>query len=124
MSILKKIWNKIKQMWKKLLVALGIIAVAPIVLSQVVNFSYTPATEYTDGSAMPLNEIAETVLYCNGSEVQRKPGADGSFNPNLVPGRYVCYATHIATNGLESGPSNEVTKVVGVPGAPQNLTVE
>ena len=108
------------------MVTVGIVAAIPIALSQIVNFNYTPATTRVDGSPLALADIAETRLYCNNQLVTSEPGADGNFNPDLMPGSYTCYATHVDTNGLESDPSNEVTKLVlpPRPNPPSNLTVE
>lgn len=115
-------WLKAK--WRALLITLGVIASVPVLLAQPVNFSYVAASSYVDGSPMALSDITETRLYCNGSVVQTKPGADGSFNPDLTPGTYTCYATHVVGT-LESDPSNEVIRDVTVrPSPPQGLTVE
>jgi len=122
----RKAWQKVKKWWKSLLVALGIIAAAPLVLSQPVSFNYVAATARIDGTPLPIEEIAETRLYCNGSLVVSEPGADTNFLPDLTPGSYTCYATHVDTLGQESDPSNEVTKLVlpARPNPPSNVTVE
>ena len=124
--MVKKLWEKIKRWWKSLLVGAGILAAAPIVLSQVVNFDYLPATSRVDGSPLAITDIVETRLYCNNQLVATEPGADGNFNPDLMPGNYTCYATHVDTDGQESDPSNEVTKLVlpSRPNPPSNLTVQ
>ena len=124
--MLEKIWQKIKKWWKGLLVSVGILAAAPFALSQVVNFTYVPATTRMDGSPLAITDIAETRLYCNNQLVVSEPGADANFNPDLMPGNYTCYATHVDTDGQESDPSNEVTKLVlpARPNPPGNLAVE
>ena len=112
-------WLRLKKWAIAILVALGIIVAVPIlpVEAVMVEFTYTRATEYTDATPMPLAEIANTNLYCNGALVVSEPGADEAFNPDMVPGVYDCYATHIDIYGRESGMSNTVQKTV-LPGLP------
>lgn len=104
-------WLQIKKWWIGLLVAIGLVA-APLVIAVPTGFTYTPATQYEDGTALPITEIAETRFYCNDVLVGTEPGASGAFTVDLSPGTYTCYATHVATNGLESAPSNSVVKTV------------
>jgi len=108
--------NKVRQLWKKfkawvysILVTLGVVAAA---LAVQVDFSYVPPSEYVDGTPLPLSEIQETRLYCDGALVATESGSDGSFTTTLSVGTHICYATVVATNGLESDPSNEVVRVV------------
>lgn len=117
-KILKKVWTKIKGWFYALLVAIGI---AVPVMAAVRDFSYTPATEYVDGTPMPLSHIAETRLYCNGdpTPVAVEPGADGDFSVLLPPGSYNCQATHVTTNGEESDLSNTTTFEVLPEAAPK-----
>lgn len=112
---MRKQWAKIKRWWLLILVALGVSIPA---LSISVDFTYTPATEYTDGTPMPLTQIAETKIYCNGNLVDTEPGADGAFTVDLMPGSYSCYGTHVDIFGRESDPSNTITKQV-LPGMPR-----
>lgn len=115
-----KIWIK-KQLAKfkawiiSLLVALGLMTGA--VMAATVNFNYTPATEYTDGSPMPLSDIDFTRLYCDGVLVDEEPGADGDFSVLLGFGSHDCYGTHVVLIATtpESAPSNMITKVVRPP---------
>ena len=108
---LKKKWLQIKKWWIALLISLGLIA-TPILYAEMVNFTYTAATERVDGTPMPLAEIAASRLYCDGSLLEEEVGADGDFNPDLGLGSHSCYATHVDTDGQESDPSNTVVKVV------------
>lgn len=110
------LWDRFKAWAYAILVTIGFVVALPA-SAVVVDFSYTRATQYDDGSSMPLAEIASTQLYCNGSLVISEPGADESFNPDLVPGDYICYATHTDVYGRESIPSNDVSKLV-MPGLP------
>jgi len=116
---MRKQWLKMKAWVYGILVALGLMA-GPILYAEIVNFTYTPATERVDGSPLALADIAFTRLYCDGSLTVEEPGADSGFNPDLGLGSHTCYATHVDTNGQESAPSNSVVKVVNpaLPGAP------
>ena len=107
----KRAWIKIKKWWISLLVALGLVA-TPLLYAEIVDFTYTAATERVDGSPLLLTDIAFTRLYCDGAMVVEEPGADETFNPELGLGSHDCYATHVDTDGQESDPSNIVTKVV------------
>lgn len=107
----QKLWVKIKKLWLSLLVGLGL-ASAPLLYAEVVNFTYTAATQRVDGSPLALSDIAFTRLYCDGSLTVEEPGADLGFNPDLGLGSHDCYGTHVDTDGQESDPSNIVTKVV------------
>ena len=120
MNWLKRQWNKARTWVISLLVALGVIAGA--VQAATVNFTYTPATQYTTGEPMPLSDIDFTRLYCNDVMVSEEPGADGDFSVILGFGTHVCTATHVvlAATTPESAQSAPVTKVVspGQPGSP------
>lgn len=109
-------WSKFKFWVYALLVSVGVIIALPAA-AVTVEFTYTRATEYTDLTPMPIAEIAETRLYCNGTLIATELGADESFNPDMTPATYDCYATHIDIYGRESNPSNTVQKVV-LPGLP------
>lgn len=111
-------WRRFKKWFMGLLAAIGLVSVAVVAPVQV---SYTPATEYEDGTPLPLDEIAETRLYCNGELVATEPGADGSFDDvsTVLPvGTSQCYGTHVGTNALESQPSNTITVIVVSSSAP------
>ena len=104
-------WSKIKKWWLTLLVALGLVS-APLLYAEIVDFTYTAATQRVDGSPLALADIAFTRLYCDGSLTVEEPGADLGFNPELGLGTHDCYATHVDTDGQESDPSNSVIKIV------------
>jgi hypothetical protein len=120
----KEKWLKFKGWVIALLVSIGLLSV-PLVLSAPTEFTYTPASEYEDGTPLPLSEIAETRLYCSlngiGQEVlvASEASADGNFSVELEPGTWECVATHVGTNSLESSYSDPVTKVV-LPSVPPN----
>jgi hypothetical protein len=109
---IRSAWARFRSWIVGILIALGLITGA--VQGATVTFTYTPATEYVDGSAMPLSDIDFTRLYCNGAMVDEEPGADGEFSVLLGFGSYDCYATHVVNIATtpESDPSNTVTKVV------------
>jgi len=117
---LKAKFLKFKAWLLGILVALGLVVAA----AAQVAFTYTPPTTYEDGSALPLAEIQETRLYCDGVLVDTELGSDGTFSVALSVGTHVCYGTVVATNGLESLPSNEVTKVVLSAFAPSPPTLD
>jgi hypothetical protein len=114
---LKKQWLKFKKWILGILAAVGLIS-APLLMAIPTEFTYTRATEYTDGTPMPLSDIAETRIYCGGSLVASEAGADGTLLPDLGIGVHTCYATHVDIYGRESDPSNEITTTVVPPGIP------
>lgn len=77
-----------------------------------VTFTYQRATEREDGTALPPEEIKLTRLFCDGKWVAQEAGADGDISATLASGPHDCFATHVDTNGLESDPSNSVTRIV------------
>ena len=115
-------WAKFKRWVTAILVSLGLVTAA---LVQSGDVNYERATEYEDGTPLPISEIAETRLYCNDVLVVTDSGADGKFInavAAMAAGDNVCHATHIATNGLESVPSETIDKRV-VPRIPPNAPV-
>jgi len=120
---LKSIWIRFKNWIVGVLVSLGLIS--GTVLAATVNFTYTPASSYVDGTPMPITDISFTRLYCDGSQVAEEQGADGDFSVILGFGSHDCYATHVVVGAEieESAPSNTVTKTVAYPqpGSPEDL---
>ena len=112
-------WRRFKRWAYGILIALGLVT-GGLVYSEIVNFTYTPASQRVDGTPMALSEIAETRLYCDGSLITSEPGADSGISGDLGLGSHDCYATHVDTAGQESDPSNIVTRIVlpARPGAP------
>jgi len=113
---------KIKRWFLAVLASLGLVTAVIIAAGPI---TYTAATEYEDGTPLPLAEIAETRLYCNGNLELTELGADGELDIVLPVGDNICYATHVATNGQESEPSNSITVKVmssAKPNAPVSLT--
>lgn len=106
-------WLRFKKWVLALLVAVGLIAV-PSVFAVTTDWTYTRATLRVDGTPITEAEIAETRLYCDGdpTPVAVEFGASGALQAELSVGSHDCYATHVDTGGLESDPSNTVTRVV------------
>jgi len=109
-------WNRFKAWGYAILVALGLVVAIPTQAIEM-TVTYTRATEYMDGTPMPLSDIQESRLYCDGVLVSTELGADQDWNPNMAAGTYQCYGTHVDILGRESGRSNTVTKTV-IPGLP------
>lgn len=109
-------WNRFKAWGYGILVALGLVVAIPIEAIEM-TVTYTRATEYSDGTPMPLSDIAESRLYCDGALVATEPGADQDWNPDMAPGTYQCYGTHYDIYDRESIPSNMIQRTV-VPGLP------
>lgn len=120
--MLKRVWERFRAWILSVLAALGLVTAA-VVISAPTTFTYDRANQYSDGTALPVDQIAETRLYCRqGGDYQlvaSEPGADGDFQVDLTPGNWECVATHVATNALESGYSNAVTRTV-LPTVPPN----
>ena len=122
----KKVWTRFKAWVIALLISIGLIVPA---LAGVKDFAYTRAVAYTDGTPLPIDQIAETRLYCDGDPTPKvvKPGADGTFTGVVfAPGEHSCTATHVATNGLESVQSDPVVFTIlpeVAPNPPTALTV-
>ena len=76
------------------------------------TFTYQRATEREDGTPLLLEEIKYTRLFCDGELSAQEDGADGDIAAELPAGSHVCYGTHVDTDGLESRPSDPVTKLV------------
>jgi len=112
---IKDKWLRMKAWAVALLISLGLI-VPVLVYSETVSFTYTRATQYDDGSPMPLAEIQFTRLYCDGALAGEESGADQNIDGDLTIGSHDCYATHVDIYDRESVPSNTVTRIVDPPG--------
>lgn len=86
-----------------------------------VVFVYVPATEFTDGSPLAIEDIDVTSVYC-GDYVAREDGADGDIEVYLPVGSHSCFGTH-TVDGVESGPSNVVEKEVIASLSPSGFSV-
>lgn len=77
-----------------------------------VKFTYQRATEREDCTALSLEEIKYTRLFCDGKQVAQEAGANGEISAKLAGGSHDCYGTHVDTNDMESKPSNILTRFV------------
>jgi len=108
----KRAWNRFKAWFYGILVALGLVVALPTVAGPI-SFSWTNATQRTDGSVFDAaTEQAEIRLYCNGDLAFTSPGDANVLDAIVAPGTYKCYATTVDTDGVESMASNTVVKVV------------
>lgn len=119
--MMKKLKQMLRKWWMFILFSLGLIA--PVIHAEIIAFSWQNATQRVDGTPLLAEDIAETRIYCNGNLVGTVTGALTTANIDLSVGSYECYGTHVDTNGLESDPSNIVTKVV-LPAPPLPPTME
>ena len=115
----KRTWSRFKLWALGVLASIGLVSVA---LVQPLTLSYTPPTQYTDGSPLPIEELAEARLYCSGSLVITETDINGTFDnvdAVLTVGDHTCYATVVAINGIESDPSNSLDVTVLSSSAPE-----
>ena len=106
---MKNLWHRFKAVVVGVLTGLGFFTVAVLAPGDI---TYTRATQYEDGQPLPLEEIAETRLYCDNQVVlwskhlvASEPGADEIFDAaiNSLPGGdNICYGTHVSVKGVES----------------------
>lgn len=91
------------------------------------QFAYTPATTYTDGSAIPTNGLAGYTLYFLAMGATTPPALEATF-PGAVASGTVAGACKVGTytvravttQGVES--ANSLPVVVKKPNEPTNLT--
>lgn len=114
---MRETWEKIKSFGRKvrakivsLLVLLGLISLPA--LSVDTEFTWTNPTTYTDGSPMPVSDIAEVRLFCDGNQVGTATGGVENLTVDLAPGTYDCYATVLDIYGNESVPSNTISVTI------------
>ena len=86
---------------------------APVTQSAQIRFEWINAIERVDGSAFLATDIERTNIYCGGALVAFATNDATSLVVDLGAGTYECHGTHVdRISGLESAPSNTVTKVV------------
>lgn len=136
----KRAWTRVKKWVYSLLVAIGLI-VPPLVLANDVNLSWVNATQWEDGTALVIEDLQETVIYKQSfpldgtgmadprayAELTRvAPTVNTYIDANQANGIHCYVATHIATNGKESGYSNESCKTldVRIPGNPTGMMAQ
>ena len=116
---------------KKLLLCL--LLVSPLVFAVgEKTFTFTPPTEYEDGTPLPQSEIASYNIFCDGQLLTNLANAPLNTDTyTAAPGTFAtgvhdCHATTLTVEGVESGESNHVNFTVapGVPAAPANFAVQ
>ena len=112
---------------------LGLLLVSPLVFAVgEKTFTWTPPTEYDDGTTMPQSAIASYNIYCDGALLVNVPNTPLDTDTYQAPpgtfatGAHACYATTVTTEGVESVASNTVNFTVdpGTPGPPINFVVQ
>lgn len=106
-SAAKAGWRKLTAFLLTLLVGIGVISYAALV-----GVSWDHPTSRTDGTPLPLEEIAETRWYCDGEFVAAFPAPDDAGQLELGIGSHECHATTVDTVGQESDPSVTITRIV------------
>lgn len=96
-----------------------------------VTVSWDTPTQYEDSTALPANEISSYKIYygqTSNGPYTYQVAVPGNINTvtitNLAKGNWYFVATTIATNGLESAYSVQVSKTIlnsSKPRPPQNL---
>ena len=110
-------WSRFRA-WLSAAVLAVLAALGVLVYAAPVGVSWHHPTLRTDGTALPLDEIAETRWYCDGDLVDSFPVAVSSADQaesvdlNLSIGTHECYATTVDTVGQESDPSVTIERTV------------
>jgi hypothetical protein len=103
---------------KKIITLLALLL--PALATADISLSWTNATSYTDGTPMPVTDLASTTAWCGASldsltlhTTVTAPNTSATV-AGTVPGTpYVCAAAHTAKNGKTSDFSPSVS--VGIP---------
>jgi len=116
--------------WKALI---ALLFVSPLVFAVgEKTFTFTPPTEYTDGTPLPQSAIASYDIECDGELLVNVPNNPVDTDTYQAPpgtfatGVHSCVAFTVTTEGIRSGPSNTVNFTVdpGVPSPPVNFVVQ
>lgn len=90
--------------------------------AEMVIFDWDHPTQKTDNSPLPIAEIQETRLYCDGDTTATfvVPAPAPTTSENMTLGAHSCHATTVDTSGGEGLLSNVVNFTVSraLPGAP------
>ena len=87
------------------------------------TFTWTPPTQYDDGSALPQSEIASYDIECDGGLLVNVPNVPLDTDTYQAPpgtfsvGTHECVAFTVSTDGVRSIASNPVNFTVA-PGTP------
>jgi len=129
--------SKVKAVAIAVLAALGL--TVGVVTADDVSLTWTNATEYTDGTALPPGDLDRTFIefqsFPLGTDLAAAertyqpladvPATETSYVHGNVPDGIYCYvAYHVTVDGRRSDNSNESCKTVDtrLPGAPQGLS--
>lgn len=107
-----KAWLKAKKAFKYAITSIAIFFGANIALAQEVELLWTAPIEYTDNSPILAVDSISYNVYCDAEAVVSVITL--SYLTDRTPGTYTCYVTAVV-NGVESDPSNTVTKIVEFP---------
>jgi hypothetical protein len=93
---------------------------------QVKTFTWVQPTQYTDGSSLPVAQIAGYTLACTPGTISVPVPTGTTFQRSFTPGNWSCNLSTRATNGQVSAPSGNVTFTVAqpVPAAPSGFSVD
>lgn len=107
-------WARVRAAWRRtvgfllaLLVGVGVVSYA-----ETRDIALTHPTQRTDGTALSIEEIQETRLYCDGSLHSSYPPSVTNLQPEFGFGPHSCYATTVDTFNQESDPSGTLDFVV------------
>lgn len=111
---------------------IALLLLVPLTISwanETKTFTWTPPTEYENGTALDNADLGEYRIYCNGSllaSVPNEPLNTNTYVTTLDPGDYSCTATAVTTAGIESAESNPAnfTVVPGVPNPPAQFAIQ
>lgn len=114
-------------------ILLALLFVSPLVFALgEKTFTFTPPTQYVDGTPLPNAMIASYDIECDGGLLANIPNVPLLTDSYQAPagtftvGDHACQAFTVTTEGARSGPSNTVNFTVapGVPAAPTNFVVQ
>ena len=112
---------------------LALLFVSPLVFAiGEKTFTFTPPTQYEDGTPLPQSKIGSYDIMCDGQLLVNFPNVPINTDTYQAPagtfatGTHVCVAHTVTTEGIRSAPSNSVNFTVepGVPSAPINFVVQ
>ena len=100
-----------------LLVGIGVVSYA-----EQRGIEWDHPTQRTDGTALSVDDIKETRLYCDGSLTEVIPAPASDVTHDFGIGEHTCHATTVDLFDQESAPSASVTFTV-LPAKPEPPTI-
>lgn len=105
-------WIRFKRWTYSILVSIGL--VAGTVLAATTTITWVMPTERVDGTPLPIEEIVETRIYCDGdsdpTHIEAAPNTSALVI--LGFGSHTCDATVVDIYALQSDRSNQITIMV------------